>query len=278
MIKNITLLLLLTSTLLYGVTIEAKKSVNDLSKINPISREWIVAKVSKVTLYPKTSTEKKAKKVTLRALYNSKHIAFLIEYHDSNRSNTGGFSIKFATDIKAGEFPHINYKSPDSHSLHQMEHIRKNLRGIFIQPIVTDDINLSQDVIVASFSIYIDGEEFSSSWIGVSKGAKPDNPILASLNATVLGDLNNGKKLTDKYCSSCHNYQGNYHQIVYKGPDLSNVSGKNPPVFILESIVKPDKSIQPIYKKGSMPSFKDLPIEDLLDIVTFLQTQKIDTQ
>ncbi len=309
--KKIIFTILITYISLQALTIEARKSKTDLSKITPISREWMTAKVSELILYPETNSTAKAKKAGVRVLYNEKNIAFLIEWHDKTKSvqkelngtnYADGFTIQFASNLEIGKLPYIKmgskdrevlvhkqrfYKSKNKktfiaegsksiknieiNSTSSMEHLGKNWRGTLIRPIKDNYINLSSDAIAVSFVIWHsendnEGLKLLSSWVGVSKDAKEDNALLATLNAKAEGDIKRGKELAKKYCASCHNYKTT--------PNLTNIGGYASTVYLIESIVKPNAVVADGKNISSMPSFNYLPTKDILDIVTFFQTLK----
>ncbi len=93
------------------------KKTDSLKNITPVSKEWMTAKVTHVIFYPQTtvvSADKKAnelnvgqkaKKVSIRTLYDDKQIAFLLEWSDNSKSvqkqnetdsYSDGFAVEFA--------------------------------------------------------------------------------------------------------------------------------------------------------------------------------------
>lgn len=122
---------LMGSASLTAATIEAKKS-GDLSKITPVSKEWMAAKATEVVLYPQTTLkmndkeanvlnkDNTAKKAMVRALYSGSDIAFLIEWPDGTKSiqegykstsYADGFAVQFAGKSEVGKLPYVGMGS-----------------------------------------------------------------------------------------------------------------------------------------------------------------------
>lgn len=98
------------------------------------------------------------------------------------------------------------------------------------------------------------------------------------------GDAKAGEqKYTQFACAGCHMLgtvgpitKGTYTRIVNERLKDPANAGKTPEQFIAESILKPNAYVAPGYQPGLMPQdfSKKLTLQDLKDLVAFLQTQK----
>lgn len=125
--------------------INAMKVPGYVGQIGPQSRAWISSEYTDVILYPHTSiiTDEsmvsenlKAKKARVKALYNGKNIAFLIEWEDATKNikegccsgtNSDGFALQFPTDYNdVTKLPYIRMGSKDRRVVvHLREAIKK---------------------------------------------------------------------------------------------------------------------------------------------------------
>jgi len=77
----------------------AQKTDRDVTKLTPTSKAWGYVKGTEIGLYPQTTVDakanalnksQKAKKATVKAIYNDENIAFLLEWPDGTRSVQSG--------------------------------------------------------------------------------------------------------------------------------------------------------------------------------------------
>ncbi len=111
---------LLSSTVLFADTIVAKKVAASLDNIKCDSSIWEKAKAAEVVLYPQTTItlndkkaneinkNDKAKKAKVKALYNGKRIAFLIEWPDGTKNIQKGYKSNVYADGFAVQFTNIS--------------------------------------------------------------------------------------------------------------------------------------------------------------------------
>ncbi|WP_457596085.1 ethylbenzene dehydrogenase-related protein [Hydrogenimonas sp.] len=103
--------------------IVAQKTDRDVTKLTPTSKAWDYVKGTRVDLYPQTTLQMndakanslnkviKGKAATVKAVYDGKNIAFLLEWPDGTRSVQQGYRSDSYGDGFAVQFP-VNYDDP----------------------------------------------------------------------------------------------------------------------------------------------------------------------
>jgi cytochrome c551/c552 len=103
-------------------------------------------------------------------------------------------------------------------------------------------------------------------------------PVARTVVGTIQAEAPGKAIFTNQGCGACHTYAPAGPEANGKiGPDLDKLptyatQAKQPlATFVDESIVDPNKYVQPGYPKNVMPkSYKTLPANDLKDLVDFL--------
>ena len=101
----------------------AQKTDRDVTKLTPTSKAWSYVKATTIHLYPQTTVKMndkkantlnknaKAKEAQVKAIYDGKNIAFLLEWPDGTKSIQQGYRSDVYADGFAVQFP-IDYKDP----------------------------------------------------------------------------------------------------------------------------------------------------------------------
>ena len=143
----------------------AQKTGKDVTKLTPNSKMWEYVKGTKIHLYPQTTivlNDKranalnkgdKAKEAIVKALYNNKNIAFLLQWPDGTKSVQegyrsdvygDGFAIQFPVNYKdAGKLPYIGMGS-DGRPV--VIHLQKEVQPIF-EPNGRGDVGMQQNIL-----------------------------------------------------------------------------------------------------------------------------------
>jgi len=144
-----------------------------------------------------------------------------------------------------------------------------------------------------------DGLKNLSTWvIAEFEGAQTNDTLKNEMDkALSAANIQNGEKLTQANCASCHNYgKVNEAASVYMAPNLSNIGGYSTTAYLMESIKDPNAVVVPGYntnahsnfawyslnEKGerisAMPSFDYLSQEEINDMVAYLKTLKAEVK
>jgi len=145
--------------------IVAKKAAYDVGKLTASSQVWNHVKGTAVILYPQTTirmNDKKAhmankvvhaKKATVKALYDGKKIAFLLEWPDGTKSVQKGYQSDVYGDGFAVQFP-VHYDHPKtlpyigmgSEGRPVIIHLKKAVQAVF-EPNGDGDVGMQQNVL-----------------------------------------------------------------------------------------------------------------------------------
>lgn len=193
-------------------------------------------------------------------------------------------------------------KGEDLHVGADMEHSGNTWKGALTRPLKDEYMDATGDATAVAFAVWDgdkknrDGLKLLSSWVGISMGAKEDNPLLVAINAEVEGDVANGKTLAETNCASCHQYGDTMMAPNYMAPNLSNIGGYSTAAYLTESIIDPNAVVVPGYNRNAhknfewymvdeqgnrtstMPPFDYLEQKELLDIVAFFKTMKAEVE
>ncbi len=97
----------------------------------------------------------------------------------------------------------------------------------------------------------------------------------------ISGDIQNGKRIFKQNCLACHRYNDDTTAPKDVAPMLTNIGGYGNIQFLRESLIKPNKTINPKFAKrlkngkiSPMPSFDWLSQEELNDLISYLKTLK----
>ncbi|RUM43695.1 MAG: hypothetical protein DSY46_07640 [Hydrogenimonas sp.] len=114
---------LVASAALAEGTVLAQKTDRDVTKLTPTSKAWEYVKATTIHLYPQTTVtmndkkanainkNAKAKEARVKAIYDNKNIAFLLEWPDGTKSIQQGYRSDVYGDGFAVQLP-VNYKDP----------------------------------------------------------------------------------------------------------------------------------------------------------------------
>jgi len=114
---------LVASAALAEGTVLAQKTDGDVTKLTPTSSAWEYVKGTTIHLYPQTTVtmndkkaneinkNAKAKEARVKAIYDGKNIAFLLEWPDGTKSVQQGYRSDIYGDGFAIQLP-VNYKDP----------------------------------------------------------------------------------------------------------------------------------------------------------------------
>jgi len=114
---------LVASAALAESAVLAQKTDGDVTKLTPTSSAWEYAKATIIHLYPQTTVtmndkkaneinkNAKAKEAHVKAIYDGKNIAFLLEWPDGTKSVQQGYRSDIYGDGFAVQLP-VNYKDP----------------------------------------------------------------------------------------------------------------------------------------------------------------------
>ena len=114
---------LVASAALAEGAVLAQKTDGDVTKLTPTSSAWEYVKATTIHLYPQTTVmmnDKKANKINknakakearVKAIYDGKNIAFLLEWPDGTKSVQQGYRSDVYGDGFAIQLP-VNYKDP----------------------------------------------------------------------------------------------------------------------------------------------------------------------
>ncbi|WOE70021.1 ethylbenzene dehydrogenase-related protein [Hydrogenimonas thermophila] len=114
---------LVASAALAEGTVLAQKTDGDVTKLTPTSSAWEYVKGTTIHLYPQTTVtmndkkanalnkNAKAKEARVKAIYDGKNIAFLLEWPDGTKSVQQGYRSDVYGDGFAVQLP-VNYKDP----------------------------------------------------------------------------------------------------------------------------------------------------------------------
>jgi len=114
---------LVASAALAEGAVLAQKTDGDVTKLTPTSSAWEYVKATTIHLYPQTTVtmnDKKANKINknakakearVKAIYDGKNIAFLLEWPDGTKSVQQGYRSDVYGDGFAVQLP-VNYKDP----------------------------------------------------------------------------------------------------------------------------------------------------------------------
>ena len=148
------------------------------------------------------------------------------------------------------------------------------------------DISPNSSSIYLSFGLYKkDGnqtERYISKWIKIDfKNSIDTLPIEQNKMADLNYDKENAKSLFIQNCTACHRYNNNTTAPKGIAPILTNIGGWGNRNFIKESLLEPDKTINPKFAKliqegkiMPMPSFDWMEKKNLQDLINFLQNLK----
>jgi len=101
----------------------AQKTDRDVTQLTPTSKAWEYVKATTIRLYPQTTVtmndkkanavnkNAKAKEARVKAIYDNKNIAFLLEWPDGTKSVQKGYRSDVYGDGFAVQLP-VNYKDP----------------------------------------------------------------------------------------------------------------------------------------------------------------------
>jgi len=111
----------------------------------------------------------------------------------------------------------------------------------------------------------------------VSEAAGDVSEAAETAEAALMGDSANGEQLFSTNCASCHAVEGDE---VVVGPSLAGVAdraderveGMDAIAYLHQSMVEPDAFVVPDFSPGIMPSFAQLPEDDLNDLVAYMMT------
>jgi len=143
----------------------AQKTDRDVTKLTPTSKAWGYVKGTEIGLYPQTTVtmndakanalnkSQKAKKATVKAIYNDKNIAFLLEWPDGTRSVQSGYRSDAYGDGFAVQLP-VNYGDPQklpyigmgSEGRPVVIHLQKAVQPIY-EPNGKGDVGAQQNVL-----------------------------------------------------------------------------------------------------------------------------------
>jgi len=114
---------LVASAALAEGAVLAQKTDRDVTKLTPTSSAWEYVKATTIHLYPQTTVmmndkkaneinkNAKAKEARVKAIYDGKNIAFLLEWPDGTKSVQQGYRSDVYGDGFAVQLP-VNYKDP----------------------------------------------------------------------------------------------------------------------------------------------------------------------
>lgn len=91
----------LMTCIAFGQQIEATKVLGDVSRIGLSSRAWLSSNANEIYLYPMDHTNTGALKVQIKAVYDTKHIAFLLQWEKSDTNSSlliENLDLQFALD------------------------------------------------------------------------------------------------------------------------------------------------------------------------------------
>lgn len=91
----------LMTSIAFGQQIEATKVLGDVSRIGLSSRAWLSSRANEIYLYPIDQTGIGALKVQIKAVYDTKHIAFLLQWEKSDTNSSlliENLDLQFALD------------------------------------------------------------------------------------------------------------------------------------------------------------------------------------
>ncbi|WP_457594709.1 ethylbenzene dehydrogenase-related protein [Hydrogenimonas sp.] len=153
------------SALLAQGPILAQKTDRDVTKLTPTSKAWGYVKGQIIHLYPQTALtmndkkanalnkNAKAKEARVRAIYNDKNIAFLLEWPDGTRSIQRGYKSDVYADGFAVQFP-VRYDNPaklpyigmGSDGRPVVIHLQKAVEKVY-EPNGNGDVAMQQNVL-----------------------------------------------------------------------------------------------------------------------------------
>ena len=145
--------------------IVAKKTTRDVNALTATSKAWDYVKGTTVNLYPQTTVQMndakanslnkvvKGKAATVKAIYNDKAIAFMIEWPDGTRSIQNGYRSDTYADGFAVQLP-VDYSDPrklpyigmGSDGRPVVIHLQKAVQPIF-EPNGKGDVGSQQNVL-----------------------------------------------------------------------------------------------------------------------------------
>ncbi len=156
---------LVASALLADGVVLAQKTKRDVAKMTPTSKAWEYIKATTIHLYPQTALNlndkkanklnrnAKAKEARVKAVYDNKNIAFLLEWPDGTRSIQRGYKSDVYADGFAVQFP-VNYSDPaklpyigmGSDGRPVVIHLQKAVEKIY-EPNGNGDVSMQQNVL-----------------------------------------------------------------------------------------------------------------------------------
>ncbi len=156
---------LVASALLADGVILAQKTERDVTKLTPDSKAWGYVKGTTIHLYPQTALSMndkranalneglKAKEARVKAIYNSKNIAFLLEWPDGTRNIQRGYKSDVYADGFAVQFP-VNYSNPQklpyigmgSDGRPVVIHLQKAVEKVY-EPNGNGDVGMQQNIL-----------------------------------------------------------------------------------------------------------------------------------
>ena len=145
--------------------IVAHKTGADVTKLTPTSKAWEAAKGTEVDLYPQTTitlndakanrvnAKDKAKKATVKAIYDGKNIAFLMVWPDGTRTVQSGYRSDVYGDGFAVQLP-VSYADPKklpyigmgSEGRPVVIHLQKAVTATY-EPNGNGDVGMQQNVL-----------------------------------------------------------------------------------------------------------------------------------
>ncbi len=149
------------------------------------------------------------------------------------------------------------------------------------------DILPNSSFIYLSFGLYKKDsnqtEKYISKWIKINfKNSMNNLPIEQNKMDDLNYDKDNARSLFVQNCIACHRYDTDTTAPKGIAPILTNIGGWGNKNFIKESLLEPNKTINPKFTKliqegkiMPMPSFDWMKKKNLEDLINFLQNLKI---
>ncbi len=156
---------LIASSAMASNAILAQKTNKDVTKLTPTSKAWSYAKATTIHLYPQTTitfndknaleanANNHAKEARVKAIYNGKNVAFLLEWPDGTKSVQKGYRSDVYGDGFAVQLP-VNYKDPSklpyigmgSDGRPVVIHLQKAVQPIY-EPNGKGDVGMQQNIL-----------------------------------------------------------------------------------------------------------------------------------